>query len=97
MVERKDVEAALEARRELGPQYEADIVDSLVAKIEKRLDERAPAAPVQHVDLRLPLGSMALGVAATAIVVGNHAAWLAAIIWVAIAVINGVYARGRRL
>ena len=94
MVERQDVQAALEARRELGPQYEADVVDALVAAIEKRLDERAQA-PAEHLDLRLPLGSMAFGVAATAIVVGP-AAWLAAIIWVAIAVINGVYARSRR-
>jgi len=45
VVERKDVETALEARRELGPEYEPQIVDSIVEKIEKRVDERlrAPA------------------------------------------------------
>jgi HD-GYP domain-containing protein (c-di-GMP phosphodiesterase class II) len=38
MVERRDVEAALEARRELGKEYEPDIVEALVDKIERRLD-----------------------------------------------------------
>src|ERR1700730_12421620 len=40
MVERKDVEAALEARRELGRDDEGDIGEAMVEKIEQRLDER---------------------------------------------------------
>jgi hypothetical protein len=86
-VERKDVEAAVEARRELGPGYDDHLVDSLLAKLEER---RQPAAR-QHLDLRLPLGSMGIGIAVTAIATGNGAAWLAAIAWVAIAAINIVY------
>jgi hypothetical protein len=46
MVERKDVEAAVEARRELGPGYEDEIVDSVLAKIDQRLAEQKPPAPV---------------------------------------------------
>src|SRR5581483_8126036 len=97
VVERKDVEAALEARRELGRDYEADIVDSLVEKLERRLDERHPAPP--PVRRRpgsitpLALGSIGCGVGATAIATTHGAAWLAVIVWLAIAVINVAYAR----
>src|SRR6266852_2940883 len=37
VVERRDVEAALEARRELGKDYEPEIVEAFLAKIEHRL------------------------------------------------------------
>jgi hypothetical protein len=98
VVERKDVEAALEARRELGPGYEAQIVDSMVEKIEKRLDERlqAPAPRHQPYELRLALGSMGLGIGVTA-VANSDAHGVGGIIisivaWIAIAVINIIYA-----
>ena len=96
MVERKDVHAALEARHELGKGYEDEIVDSLLAKIEQRLDERKPAAPVERGMITpLVLGSLFFGVGATAVATGNGDAWLAAIIWVVIAVINVAVARYR--
>jgi hypothetical protein len=97
MVERKDVEAALEARRELGKEYEPEIVDAFLEKIERRLDERAAGrapAPRHHdYDIRVALGSIALGVGATAVAASNGAAWLAVIAWIAIALINAAYAR----
>jgi len=97
VVERKDVEAALEARRELGPAYEAEIVDQLVEKIERRLDERAVGrqpAPRSHYDPRVVLGSIALGIGATAVANGMGGAGVAVAIiaWLAIAVANVVYA-----
>jgi len=88
--ERKDVEAALEARRELGPAYEDEIVDSLLAKIDQRLAERKPQEPAR-VERRgaitpLLLGMFGCGVGATAIVASNDGtAWLAIFIWLAIA------------
>jgi hypothetical protein len=97
MVERNDVEAALEARRELGKEYEPAIVDSLVEKIEKRLDERKPAhtpSRTQHeLDFRVVLGSIGLGVGATAIATGNHQGWVAVIAWLAIVLVNIAYYR----
>ena len=45
VVGREEARAALEARRELGPDYEDAIVDSLVAKIEERLEARGAARP----------------------------------------------------
>jgi hypothetical protein len=98
MVERKDVEAALAARRELGQEYEADIVDAMVEKIEKRLEERlaerSPVAPRRHVDPRIPLGSIGLGIGATAVANGMGGAGIAVAIvaWIAIALVNLVYA-----
>ena len=96
-MERADVRAAVEARRELGPEYEDEIVDSLLAKIDRKLEERRPAAPARHTGAITPLalGSMFFGVGATALAVGNGAAWLAAVVWVAIAVIVGSVARYR--
>jgi hypothetical protein len=98
LVRRDEVEAALQARQELGRAYEPELVDNLVEKIEQRLDartrERRPAHP-HSPDTRLILGSIALGVGATAIATGNDAAWLAVIVWIAIAVVNLAYALRR--
>jgi hypothetical protein len=104
MVERRDVEAALEARRELGKEYEPDIVEALVDKIEKRLDERLherrqPAQRSHYHDTRLALGSMAIGIGVTA-VANSDAHGIGGIVisivaWIAIAVINVTYALRR--
>jgi small-conductance mechanosensitive channel len=40
LVSREEAQAALEARRELGVEYEDPVVDALVEKIEQRLDRR---------------------------------------------------------
>jgi hypothetical protein len=97
VVERQDVEAALRARHELGPEYEPEILDALVDKIERRLDERQrqlapPPSPPRHdLDLRLVLGSFGFGIAATAIATGNGQGWVAVIAWIAIVVVNVAY------
>jgi L-aminopeptidase/D-esterase-like protein len=93
MVERKDVEAALAARHELGRAYEPEIVDSMVEKIERRLAERPPAAPVQATRHRgsftpLALGSIGAGVGATAIATVHHQGWVAVVAWIAIVLVN---------
>jgi len=102
VVERRDVEAAVEARRELGPEYEDQIVDALAEKIEKRLDERlAQQRPVRRrrePDVRVMLGSIALGVGVTAVALSNSngsagGVIVAIIAWIAIAVANVAYMR----
>ena len=97
MVERGDVEAALEARRELGKDYEPEIVDNFLAKIEQRLDERArerrPAKP-EHQGAVTPLilGSIGLGIPVTAVALSNAPGAggiiVAIVAWIAIAVAN---------
>jgi hypothetical protein len=98
MVERKDVEAALAARRELGLDYEPEIVEAFLEKIEKRLEKLPPATlPTrQHRAgsiTPLALGSMGIAAGATAIAVTHDQSWLAVVAWIAIVIINVAYAR----
>ena len=94
---REDVEAALEARKELGRAYDPEIVDAFLERIERRVEERLkdarPREP-HRLDLRLPLGSFALGVAATAVATSNaHGGGgiaIAIVAWIAIAIVNVV-------
>lgn len=43
LVPRDEARAALEARRELGPDYEDQLVERFAERLETRLRERAPA------------------------------------------------------
>jgi hypothetical protein len=43
LVPRDEARAALEARRELGPDYETELVERFAEQVESRLRERAPA------------------------------------------------------
>jgi hypothetical protein len=93
MVERKDVEAALEARRELGPAYEDEIVDSFLAKIDQRLATRKAAPPEEHRTVTpLVLGSIGLGIPVTAVALSNAPGAggiaVAIVAWIAIAAAN---------
>jgi hypothetical protein len=97
VVRREDVEAALEARKELGRAYEPEIVDAFVERIERRVEERLKEARPREphrIDLRLPLGSFALGVGATAVATsdahGVGGIVIAIVAWIAIAVVNVV-------
>jgi hypothetical protein len=40
VVRRDELESALEARRELGPEYEDEVVTAFLEKVERRLAER---------------------------------------------------------
>jgi hypothetical protein len=93
MVERKDLEAALEARRELGPAYEDELVDGFLAKIDQRLATQRPAPPEeQRTVTPLLLGSIGLGIPVTAIALSNaHGGGgiaVAIVAWIAIGAAN---------
>jgi hypothetical protein len=97
MLERRDVEAALEARRELGPDYEPEIVEAMVDRIEKRLEERLRKRPVpekqeHHAVTPLILGSIGLGIPVTAVALqnapGGGGIAVAIVAWIAIAGAN---------
>jgi hypothetical protein len=101
--EREEVHAALEARRELGPEYEPQIIDSFLEKIEHRLAERRhrPAhqpKPPQPPGLVVPLATVGMGIAVTGASAGIHpGGFIVAIIaWLAIAIVNVAYAMRRR-
>ena len=85
-MERRDVEAAVHARKERGPAYEDEIVDSLLAKIDQRLEERRPPRIERRGQITpLALGLAGCGVAATAILATHSSAWLVPVVWIAIA------------
>jgi hypothetical protein len=70
LVSRDEAQAALEARRELGVEYEDHVVDALVDKIEQRLAERRPPGPASMATIAIP--SLALSIPLIAIA-GNFA------------------------
>lgn len=43
LVPREELRATLEARQELGPAYEAELVERLAQEVERRLEARVPA------------------------------------------------------
>jgi hypothetical protein len=48
---RRDLDAAVQTRKELGAEYESEIVDSFLARIDARMDARTaprPAAPADR-------------------------------------------------
>lgn len=47
-IPREDAEAALAARRDLGPGYEPEIVESFVERLDKAIDERVAEAVEQR-------------------------------------------------
>ena len=65
LVRREEAQAALEARRELGVEYEDQLVDALVEKIEQRLEARRPAARTPMAATAIP--SLALSIPLIAI------------------------------
>ena len=95
-MERRDVEAAVRARRELGPEYEEEIVESLLAKIDQKLAERKPAPVARRGAITpLALGALGCGVGATAILMTHGGEWLVPVVWIAIAWLVSQVARYR--
>ncbi|HLY85393.1 MAG TPA: hypothetical protein VKO84_02595 [Gaiellaceae bacterium] len=96
----QEVKATLEARRELGPDHDEQLIAGFLERMERTLAEHGRSAPHRRgLDLRLPLGSMALGVGATAVANSDaHGAGgviISIVAWIAIALINLAYARRR--
>jgi hypothetical protein len=103
-VGREDVEALLEVRRELGPSYDAALVDSFADRIEKAVAERVDAQVTQREAARAAVAGggarqLALGivsmVAAIPVsivlgVTGHFAALLVS--WVGIVLVNMAHA-----
>ena len=94
---RKDeLAGAVEARRELGREYEDEILDGFMEKVERRIDERLRAAPGRHPGaphLAVPLGSLGLAIPLTAIA-GERGGLLGVLfVCIAIVLVNVAYFR----
>ncbi len=66
LVPRDELEAALAARRDLGPDYERELADALAERIEQRVEarlrERLPAKRERDKELALAVVSMVLAI-----------------------------------
>jgi hypothetical protein len=99
MIEREEVRAAIEARRELGEELEPQVIDSFVERVEKQVQERLDRQPAQHRTVTpLALGSLFAGIGATGAALGPTdgsagGIVVAIVAWIAIAIINVAYAR----
>ncbi|MFB4265010.1 hypothetical protein [Nonomuraea sp. GTA35] len=105
-----ELRAAVSARRDLGPEYENEVVDSFLDKmgqeIDRRVDERlataAPkAGPVNQTvadgqRLALAIVSLVLGTGATlAFVLTDSKASYVIPVWIAIVIVNVIFNSSR--
>jgi hypothetical protein len=98
MVERDDIQAAIEARRELGGEMEPHVIDSFVDRIEKRIDERTMRRiPAQRHGREgsfvLALASLIVAIPITAIAATHGGITAMVVVWLGIVLLNAVYNR----
>ena len=98
MSEREELEAHVAARRELGPEYEPDLVESFLERIEGKLDQphRGKAArrdKEHHAITPLVLGSLALSIPLIAVAGAQAGAFGVALVCIAIVLVNLFAAR----
>jgi hypothetical protein len=102
MVERDELRATIQARREVGQELEPELIDQFVERIEKRIAQSGkPAQPAKrdstHDDKTLALAIVSLGVAIPLTAIGVTQAGLVglAIVWIGIVLVNLAYSRRR--
>jgi len=98
LVPREDLQASIEARRELGRDHEPELVDSFVARIEERLAKRPSAHPPARREGRegsfvLALVSVGAGIPLTAIALSNGGFAALLVVWIGIVLVNLGYQR----
>jgi hypothetical protein len=104
LIPKDELASAVDARRELGPDYEDQVLDAFMAKVEKRLDARLKDADAHRRAPRpapsmipVALGSMGMGIPLTAIAGGTAGTVGIAFVWIGIAAVNWAAAlSGRR-
>ena len=94
---RKDLRAAVAARQELGPEYEAELIDSFLEKLDARVAQVPPAAPAKPVKesresdpggLALAIVSVVMGVPITAIAATQEGTIAVIVCWGGLVGIN---------
>jgi hypothetical protein len=99
-VDREELRAAIETRRELGPELEPHVIDSFVERIERRLtQERAPSParrpPETSKSLALAIISLVAAIPITAIAATHGGISAIIVVWAGIVLVNLAYARSR--
>lgn len=94
---RKDLRAAVAARQELGPEYEAELIDSFLEKLDARAAQvpvAAPAKPVRESretdpgGLALAIVSVVMGIPITAIAATQEGTIAVIVCWGGLVGIN---------
>jgi hypothetical protein len=101
---RKDLEATVEARRELGPEFEPELVASFLDRLEGDLNDRlkmlseSRVSTAQRRDTGLPLAvwSLALGIPISGVAGGTGDLPGLVTAWAGIAIINIAHAWSNR-
>jgi hypothetical protein len=105
---RDELQAAVEARKELGREHEPEIVDAFLARVEKQIDERVDqrVAQSRYAPQRrgggsdwgaaiLGIASLGIGIGATGAATSQGQGWVAVVAWIAIVVVNLLYHQNR--
>jgi hypothetical protein len=97
---RKDLRAAVAARQELGPEYESELIESFLEKLDARVTQNVPQrAPAPHEGkphgrendpggLALAIVSVGAGIPITAIAAAQEGAFAMIICWGGLVGIN---------
>jgi hypothetical protein len=100
LVPRDDARAALAARRELGADFEDELVEAFVEKVEKALAKRGSRDLAAEEDRRgmsmvVAFVSLGTGIPITAIALSNGGLPALIVAWIGIFLVNVVVARAR--
>jgi hypothetical protein len=98
MTEQEELRAVVAARRELGPEYEPELIDSFLERVEHRLDQRhrgkaARRDKEHHAITPIVLGSLGMSIPLMAIAGAAAGAFGVAMVCVAIVLVNLFVAR----
>jgi hypothetical protein len=94
---RKDLRAAVAARQELGPEYEAEIIEGFLAKLDAHTEQHLATPPVKAAEpsretdpggLALAIVSVVAGIPITAIAANQEGAFAIVICWGGLVGIN---------
>jgi len=108
---RDEMQAAIDARRELGPEMEPAVIDAFVDRMERAIDARVDARLGQQVGARavrprgggdglagvlLPVASLGAAIPLTAIAATTVGFLAVLIVWLGIVGVNWAYAQRPR-
>ena len=99
VISREEVEVLVQARQELTPEHEAELIEGFLERvddaIDARVDERMAELGKHHRhrsgDFEVTLGSIALGIPITAIAGSNAGLGGVIAAWTGIVVVNVLY------
>ena len=103
---RRDLQSAVEARRELGPEYEPQLIESFLERLDRDIDQRLDARVSGHrphpgpgrtnTSIPIALGSLGLGIPLSGIAGGTGGLGGLLAAWAGIVAVNVAHAWGQR-